>query len=291
MELWFWLAIGSALMAGIGSFTHKVAATKNHDISVLSVYASLISGCILFFCTLYYAGFNHFWELSTVIAFAASVTTFITLVLKIKSLRLIDAAVFFPLYKVAGPFITLLLGLVVFGESFTATEWVGLAITLTVPLLLITKAENLRQKNLVRGLQFLLIASAIAAVSVAFSKYGTSIASNLWLFLLVSEAFLIVSAFALLIQTHRTNVPAFFKAESSPAALWLALVMGVTQSLSFMGMMFAFASGGTLAIVYTIVSLYILIPVVLSIIIYKEHWNLQKALAIGLSVAALVLLK
>ncbi|MDB5265280.1 MAG: hypothetical protein JWN64_851 [Parcubacteria group bacterium] len=291
MELWFLLAIGSALAGGIGSFTHKVAAVKNYDIAVLSVYASMISAFMLLCCTLYFAGMEHFWEFSTVIALAAAVTTFLTLVLKIKSLRLIDATLFFPLYKVSGPFLTILLGVLVFRESFTPIEWVGLVTTLCVPLLLITRSENLRQKNLVLGLQILLIASITAAVSIGLSKYGTNIANNLWLFLLVSEIFTVASAFLLLIQKHRTATFTFFKTESSPAALWLVLIMGITQSLSFMTIMFAFATGGTLAIVYTISSLYILIPIILSIVIYKEHWNARKAIAIVLSIAALALLK
>jgi drug/metabolite transporter (DMT)-like permease len=291
MELWFLLAIGSALTSGIGSFTHKVAAEKNHDIAVLSVYASLISAFILLCCTLYFAGLSHFWEFSTIIALVASITTLATLILKIKSLRLIDAAIFFPLYKVCGPLLTVLLGIVAFRETFTVLEWIGLGITLSVPLLLISRSESSRQKNLLLGLQILILASITAAISTGLSKYGTGITNNLWLFLFISEVFTVGSAFLLLLQKHRTATFTFFKTESSPAALWLVLVMGVTQSLGFMTIMFAFASGGTLAIVYTISSLYILVPIILSILVYKEHWNVRKAVALALSIAALALLR
>ncbi len=246
---------------------------------------------MLLACTLYFAGLQHAFEFSTVIAVIAAVTTFLTLVLKVKSLRLIDATLFFPLYKVGGPLLTIILGILVFRESFTVTEWIGLVVSLSVPLLLITRSERSRQKNLVLGLQILLLASITAAVSAGLSKYGTNIASNLWFFLLVSEVCTVISAFLLLVQRHRTGMPIFFKTESTADALWLALVMGITQSLSFMALMFAFAKGGSLAIVYTVSSLYILIPIILSILIYKEHWNTQKALAIALSITALALLK
>jgi uncharacterized membrane protein len=52
----------------------------------------------------------------------------------------------------------------------------------------------------------------------------------------------------------------------------------------------AFIYGGPLGIVYTINSLYILLPIILAIIFYGEHWNVRKAVAIILSVLALALL-
>ena len=54
---------------------------------------------------------------------------------------------------------------------------------------------------------------------------------------------------------------------------------------------YAYSLGGSLGIVYTINSLYILIPITLSIMFYNEHWNLRKVTAIALSIAALWLLK
>jgi len=62
----------------------------------------------------------------------------------------------------------------------------------------------------------------------------------------------------------------------------------ITASLVFI--LYAYSVDGTLAIVQTIHSMYILIPIVLSIIFYNEHWNLQKAVAIILSVLSLALL-
>jgi uncharacterized membrane protein len=50
---------------------------------------------------------------------------------------------------------------------------------------------------------------------------------------------------------------------------------------------YAYGNGGTLGVVQTINSMYILIPIVLAIYFYKEHWNAQKMLAVVLSVVAL----
>ncbi len=67
--------------------------------------------------------------------------------------------------------------------------------------------------------------------------------------------------------------------------------MGVSQAIGAATMVFAFAEGGALSIVYTINSLYILVPIILSVLIYKEHISIQKTLAIILSVVVLALFK
>jgi len=70
----------------------------------------------------------------------------------------------------------------------------------------------------------------------------------------------------------------------------LSIISGVFQFAGFAFMILGFKAGGPLAIVYTVNSFYILIPIILSVIIYKEHFNLRKALAIGLSIVALAFL-
>ncbi|MEK7639349.1 MAG: hypothetical protein AAB388_04275 [Patescibacteria group bacterium] len=291
MEMWFWLALASAVTGGIGAFTHKVAAVWNVDITVLNTYSSVISATILFCCTWYFAGFDSFWTLSTVIAFVGATTYLFTLILKVESLREIDSAIFFPLYKVSGPLFAIILGIIFFSESFSRTEWLGLTFSLLVPLLLITRSENTRQKNLYRGIYILLVASVVGSISIALFKYGTDITQNVWLYLLVSDLFLAFSSVLVLLRKYKSGTVLHMKSETTPRSLKLVGVMGLAQASGAATIIFAFSVGGTLGIVYTINSLYILIPIVLSIIFYNEHWNLRKAVAILLSVMALALLQ
>lgn len=291
MELWFWFAVASALAGGIASFVFKVAAVNNHNISVLSVYSSFISGAIVLVGVVLYGDFSHIWELATFVAFLVSATFLMTSILKVESLKLIDTAIFFPLYKVTGPMLAIVFGIAFFSESFTAIEWVGLILSLMVPVLLITRSENMRQKNLVRGIYLLLLTALIGAVSVAFMKYGTDITSDYWVYILALDIYMALSAIAYLWYKYGRHTWRQVKEESSISALWLALPLGIAQALGGITLIFAFGGGGPLGIVYTINSLYILIPIVLSIIIYNEHWNLRKVIAIGLSIAALALLK
>lgn len=291
MEIWFWLAIGSAISGGIGAFTHKVAANNNYDISVLNVFASAISALILLCLTWYFAGFSYLIHLSTVLAFGGAFAYMITLILKVESLKEIDSAIFFPLYKVAGPLFAVLFGIILFSESFTKAEWLGLVFSISVPLLLITKAEDARQSNLKRGVYTLLIAAVFSSISVALYKYGTDITKNVWLYLFIGDLFLGLSSLLFLLRKHKTETLRHIRTEINPKSLRLISVMSLAQAVGVATLIFAFNTGGTLGIVYTINSLYILTPIILSIIIYKEHWNLRKAVAIVLSVIALALFK
>lgn len=148
MEQWFYLAFASALIGGVNAFTFKIAAVKEVNFNVINIYASTLSASILALCTAYFSDFSHFWEFATVVAAAGAAVYLLTAVFKVEALKLIDSGVFFPLYKVAGPLLAIVLGIFLFDESFSIYEWTGLLASLCVPLLLITKSENRRQKNL-----------------------------------------------------------------------------------------------------------------------------------------------
>lgn len=291
MEAWFIFSLAAAVVGGVGAFTHKVAAHRNYDISVLNIYSSSISALLIGIGAWYYSRFEQFWELSVLIAFVASFTYFVTLVLKVGALRNIDTAIFFPLYKVAGPLFSIVFSILIFSETFNVYESIGLVCSLGVPLLLITKAENNRQSNLKNGLLLLLLASIIGTISITFTKYGADITSNILMFVFIGEVFMAVSSILVLSHRHGKKTYNFVVDNTPVGAVKFILVMAVAQALSALTMVFAFSAGGSLAIVYTISSLYILIPILMSVYIYKEHFNLKKAMALLLAVAALALLK
>ncbi len=170
MELWLYLALASAVFGGVNAFTFKIAATKNANFNVLNIYASTLSASLLALCTLYFSNFDYFWTLATVVAALGAAMYLLTAVYKVEALKVIDSGIFFPLYKVAGPTFAIVVGLIIFGESFSTKEWAGLLLSLFIPLLLITKSEKSRQKDLRRGVQYVLVAAAVGVVSISLFK-------------------------------------------------------------------------------------------------------------------------
>lgn len=290
LELWFVLAIASAFAGGISSFLYKVAAKEKVDIVLLSFFGALISSVWLLIVIVLFSDFSNFWHPMLIFAGLTAVTYLITNVMKVKSLENIDATIFFPLYKVFGPGLVIILGITFFGETFTSTEWTGLVLSLFIPLLLISKSEDGRQENLKLGLVWLAVAVVMGAISAGFWKHGADIAPNTWMYILVGELFMIPFAFLTLYRKHRKNLFEKIVEVKQTKFLKILVVYSTMNVIAASVFIFAFTLGGPLGIVYTINSLYILIPIILAIIFYNEHWNMRKAVAIILSVLALALL-
>lgn len=291
MELWFLLAIGSAIFGGFESFVHKVAAEKGHDVAILSTFASTLTVVIAFVCTLLFSDLSGFWTMATLFIMLSALINIPSLLAKVAALRCIDTAIFFPIYKVTGPLIVIAIGIMFFQESFSSIEWIGLMLSLLVPLMLITKSENDRQRNLSRGLLFLCGAAALAALSMAFTKQSVDVAVNIWMVTLGFEVFRMLASAMLVGMQHKANAIKNMSKELSSETLRLVFFMGIFQVSVAICVHQAYFAGGSLGIVYTINSLYILIPIVLSIFFYKEHWNARKVTAIALSILAIGLLK
>lgn len=287
IETWLILAIVSALAAGIGSFLYKIAAKEKVDIVLLSFCTAVLSSLMVFVCVLLYSDLSGFWHPMLIFAGLNSAFYLMTNVMKVKGLENIDSAIFFPLYKVFGPGIVIILGLLFFGERFTALEWIGLGLSLCIPFLLISKSEDGRQVNLKKGLFWLALTVIIGGLSIGIWKHGADIAPNTWMYVFAAEATMIPIAFVTLFRKHYGHLGAKFIEATKPNFIKMLLVAAVVHAIAGATFIFALKNGGALGIAYTINSLYILIPIILSIIFYNEHWNVRKVIAIILSVVAI----
>lgn len=289
MELWFIYAVTSAVFAGLHTFVQKVAVERGYSSALISMWSTVISAVLAFLVSWVFFDFGGAWKMGILLGFAGGLTHMIGTVFRMDALKHIDTAVLFPLYKTVGPIFALIGGIILFSESFNTNEWIGIAFGITVPLMLLHKSEESRQNNLWKGVLFLLIAAFFTAVAAAIAKYGTGVFDSIFLFIAVSHAFGALSAwgiYELQKNNAKRNGGQFAHEYTHVGMFVLASLTGLTQFAGFSFLMLAFKSG-SLGVVYTINSLYILVPIVLSIIYYKEHWNARKVAAIVLSIAAL----
>lgn len=211
-------------------------------------------------------------------------------VVKIKALDYIDTTIYFPLFKLLSPVLAILVGVSVWGERFSIIEWTGIVLSLCVPLLLITPGENRRQNNLKLGLIFVLISSALGAGGAVVMKYMSDNIADALLLLFITTCGVTAGALGVIIYKKGLSaLQARFWYRPRVEVLWSlarAFFMGLAVYLTY----YAYVLGAPLTIVQVVYSLYILIPITLSVWIYNEHLNLQKVVAIVLSVVALGLL-
>lgn len=292
MELWFWAALGGMFLSGFSNFIFKLVARNNFNSEIFSLYGGISSVVFLVPITLIFGSFYLETNLSAVTMLLASIVAAFIGVWKVYALRYIDTTIYFPLFKLLGPFLAIVIGVFFFAETFSTTEWVGLALGLLVPLMLITRSEHLRQNNLMLGLFLTAITATLSAAVAAVHKWAIDLSPNeLALLFYGSVGIIVGSLLALFIKKGIvTGIRYIYEVEDFGQLAFWAVARSIVVSASVWCILFAYSSGGPLGIVITIHSMYILIPIVLAIIFYNEHWNLQKAAAIVLSVASLALL-
>lgn len=291
MEIWFLSALGGAVLAGVSNFYFKQAAARGYNAELFSLFGGVLSVIGVGLVVLWLKEPIFTYGIVASVAFLGGFIAGTTNVCKVLALRFIDSTIYFPLFKLVTPTLTIIVGIIVFGESFGRMEWAGMILGITVPLLLINKVENFRQQNLTYGLALVLLTGIFSAASASLNKFATDSAMTVLAVLIFTSLGVFVGALALMwYRRGIKNIISIVRKDFSRGLFTGAFLRSLLITLSLAFTLTAYATGGPLAIVQTIHSMYILIPVVMAIWIYGEHWNLQKAVAIILSVAALALL-
>jgi len=288
MELWFIFALVSMASAGITVLIQKIGVMRKYNSNLLNGFVYAGSTVIGLAITATLEGFEELSWTMLAIGLIGGVVYMLSSNFRMDSCY-IDTTISLPLHKFFSPLIVLLIGIILFGEKMTSLEWIGITLGVLVPLILINQAENNRQNNLRKGVILIIISGTLSAIGVSFNKLGADLFTSIFLFATVSNMFSTI--FGAIIYKRRNsnseNISLYIK---NRKFLTLVLIGTLAQIISFTTFLFAISYGGLLAVVYTITSLYIMIPIVLSIIFYGEHWNMKKVVAIVLSILAVGLM-
>jgi uncharacterized membrane protein len=277
-------AIAATVLAGMQMFTAKMIAHAGRSSAYNSIYTYGISGVIAFI-GLFFAGSQpSSWEWVLFLAVASGALHAGAHIMRIDALRYIDSTLYFPLNKILGPILVVLGGVLMLGENITVKNTIGIILSLCVPLLLISSSEHGRQKNLRKGITFVVLSTAIASGSMLMTKLGVDIDKNVLFFMFLSQ--LGGTLFALYMY-RRENAEKQYVPERKD--MLIGVCSGLLAFVSFYALLRAF-SMGSISLVYTIHAHYIVIPIFLSVWFYKEHMNMRKFAAVVLSVVAIGLL-
>jgi drug/metabolite transporter (DMT)-like permease len=170
-EAIFWTLLAT-ILAGIHLTIGKVTAQKKINSSLNSVITFLFSTLILSFF-LFLQGLNINSNINTIFLLCtiAGFVYGISFILRIQALHHIDSVLFFPINKIIGPIIAIFGGIFLFGETLTKTQFLGVILSVSVPLLLINNTEKHRQKNLFLGLVLLFVSTVFGVSQQISLKY------------------------------------------------------------------------------------------------------------------------
>ncbi|OGG79359.1 hypothetical protein A3A39_01955 [Candidatus Kaiserbacteria bacterium RIFCSPLOWO2_01_FULL_54_13] len=279
--------LASTFFAGLALFLQKIVAEEGRNAALFAMISYGLAGILAVIVLLTLSDVPPEWKLISAFGIAAGTIHGLSNFTRIESLKYIDSVLYFPIHKVLGPLLVVIGGVVFFVEPLTILQYIGIALSLSVPLLLITSVERHRQKNLSLGLKLLIVSAVLSAASLLLSKQGVMYSSAVILFLVTSQIAGSAASAGILIKQRGFRYSSFLHADQRD--IYLSALSGIFSFLSSLSLFMALSTG-FVSIVYVIQAHYILIPIVLSVWWYKDHINLRKLSAVVVSFLAITLL-
>jgi len=282
METRFLYALISAALSWFVSFLNKVSAYHKQDGAFVSFYSSiwgLISWILLALLYAKKLPIDHIILLSGLFS---GIAVYFWLIFRIKSLSYIDTTIFFPLYKTFWPLVVLGISFFLFSEILNTWEALWIVVGLIVPLFILNKKSHQADwfKN---GIFFLILCVLISAFPAYIWKFIYNNHLSIFTYLILVNgvwAFIwIMTRWKELLQVQKKN------------HFWIIVWLLGGILYFFAWYFFVQAMEWNLAIVFSINSFSFLIPIILSIYFYKEHFDLKKWLAILFTIFSIYLMK
>lgn len=279
MESWIISGLFGALFIGIFSFATKIASEKklDEDLFLFSVY---FFGSIWTFIMLFFFGeFKITWTvfiLSLIMGFGYP----FVLRTRMVSLRHLTASTYFINYRILSSTLLIFIGMIVFSEKITYYQIIGILVGFVVFYLLLEK-KRVNEKNVDfrKGVIYLLYGVGIVAFLHVIAKYNALVNGNFHMYNFLCFLFgmisFFVSNFSVIKKVNRQTKDLKF-------IIWFSIVAGFFFATNGWFLYYAYVVGN-LAIVYKIISYSLFVPVILSIIIYREKISVKKIIAFFLT--------
>jgi len=285
METWIIWAIVWAIMSWLYNFWFKVITQRKYSTYYSSLWSYTVASILCFFFLLI-DGFSWFSNISILLilslAFWNILFFYLSVITRVKSMQNIDNVIFYPLYKTFWPILVTFISLLYFKETLSITEFLWIILGICIPLLLISKAESGRQVNLLLGLFFMLLTAIFSAISPIFVKLSSNASFDTMAYIFIVFLMWICFSLSWCIYEIRNNK---ISNQQWMPKFWL--IIWFLHFFSFYAFTKSFE--WNMAIAFTINSFAILIPIILSIIFYWEHFNLKKGVVIVLSIVSILL--
>lgn len=285
--LTFAWTIAATLFAGVQLFFQKVVAKQGHNSALNGAFMYGLSGIVILVIIILFHEVPEDIRLVALFGLLSGITHAIGNFMRIEALRFIDSVIFFPINKVLGPIIVVIGGVLWFGDSLILREYIGIALSVSVPILLVSAAEHHRQIDLRQGLIFLVVSTLLTSIGILFTKQGLLYDSALLYIMGFGQLFGALTSLILFFKERRVrSMPNF---GVTVADIKFGAIAGILSFVSFYALLKAM-SLGEISLVYVIHAHYILVPIILSIWWYHEHIDPRKVAAVVLSFFAIGLL-
>lgn len=281
---WFWLAIGAMLLYGVMNFLLKVSAENKYDsfaiLNISAVTVALLSAVN----TIRHSHVLGEWQGALLFALINGCFFMLGSVSKISSLKYAPANVIFPLTKLSMPLI-ILYSVLFLGEKIGSSQFLGIILILFVFYILSRHREEKQHFHTkTKGIILVLLSAFCVSISVTAGKVAMMYKVNKLIYMFYSYSIVTIGT-ALLLKVRGKSF-----LWHDRRAVRIGISVGLLNFLGYYVVLNAF-SKGNLSLVHPIFSLSIIIPIVLSLIIYHERLTFNKVLALVLTIIAINLIR
>ncbi len=286
MPLWLTYSLFATLFYGMLNFLYKVAAEKkylNQAVILISASSVVISSAVVILIR--GTGLSEFIP-ALPYAIANGTLFAIGALAKFKALTLAPASVVFPVNK-SNVLFVIIIGILFFGESPKINQWAGIGTSILVLILISSEQFKISGSHTLKGIFFAVFAALCTSFSMTAGKLASVNVDRNTYILLSYTIVALISLFGYLRRTEKNKKSNTFK---KPGIFLIGIIIGVLNFAGYGLVLKAFAAG-SMSLVQPIFTLSILIPIFLSAAIYKEKLTLIRIISIGLSLAAVLLIK
>ena len=284
MDLWIIYAIISWSFFWISSFISKISAQEKLNKTKVILYwnyVQLVLIWLYFFVNYKYVEVTLFLLILIIIRIIWATEKHLFIM---ESLKYIETSIFFPIHKILQIFATFLIWMFFFGEYLWSIELFTVFLWILMILLLSGSDNKKKQINYKKWIIYLLLANFALLFSSSINKYIWFIDFDLATYMFYS--FIIWTIYLLLTKKD------IYKKSSkklSKKELFYWFFRWIILLGSFTTLMLALKTW-PFVLVSIITSTAVFIPIILSIIFYKEKINRSKILAFILMIMIIVLL-
>ena len=283
MELRILYAVISWIASWIASFLNKISAEKWYNSYQFTWYTFLSSA---FFSLIFFLSTKENLAnlLPTILMWIIMWIAYtVTNVSRIEALKNISTTLYFPAYKIWSTILAFIVWISFFTDTIKTNEILWVIIGLLVPIVLINKKEHLNHTNMSRWITMIIISIISAVVTVSLSKIIIFLEMNVVFYIFVwTFTWWIISLIQYNLKykkvLHYTK-----KIKRICLINWLLIASGT--------LFFIKALSWNLWVAMTINSFWLVIPIILSVIIYKDHFDLRKIIALILTVISMLFFK
>jgi drug/metabolite transporter (DMT)-like permease len=271
---WFIITVLATLIYGTMNFSYKIAASagcsSNRVLNAASLTVSLISLTII----LFNYNITYFDNTGKIILFALINGTFFGIgnLSKQNALKHIPANLAFPISKLNAVFV-IIISIFIFSEEPNMSQYIGIFFSFVILFILQGSRgfnnEKISIKNI--GFLFALLSAVCTAISITTGKIAASEVNKLTYICLSYFIVFIYTTIIIKKKIVTTNPKIKYK------GIKFGIFAGILNFTGYYFLLIAFEKG-KLAVIQGIFSTSIMIPIILSVIFFKEKFDLRKVL-------------